>query len=196
MKLNCNSFFDGEFEYLNLNELYLKYRNLLTDTKIPSQIQFLLNQFHNNTFGGYAEDRKDIWKGTYLDKHGNYIHLGVDINVRAGTNIRCPFDAKVIDIFIDSDTQIGWGGRIILQPSEYLPYLVLAHIEPTSLVNKNYFKKGEIIGQVGTWPANGNTFQHLHVQLVKDLDINNFDGYGCVEDLSNNIDPFEMEFKI
>jgi murein DD-endopeptidase MepM/ murein hydrolase activator NlpD len=71
---------------------------------------------------------------------------------------------------------------------------VLAHLDPNSLVNKQRFNKGEVIGRVGTWPTNGNTFQHLHVQVVKKLDLTNFDGYGYIKDLPNNPNPFQFDF--
>jgi murein DD-endopeptidase MepM/ murein hydrolase activator NlpD len=202
MKLNCNSFCDGDFQYLDLNDFYLKNKTFLRDTRNPFLIQFALDSFSsfcygNITFGGYGEDRKDVWKGTYLDKDKNYIHLGIDINAKQGTPIKCPFDATVVDIFTDVDTQIGWGGRVILQQSKDLPYLVLAHIEPSSfmhLTKGENLIKGEIIGKVGTWPTNGNTFEHLHVQCVKNLNIHDFDGYGYESDLANNPDPFQTEF--
>lgn len=200
MKLDCNSFFDGEFEYLNLNEFYLKNQSSIADTKNPSLIQDALNTLGKNTYGGYGEDRKDIWKGTYMDETGKYIHLGIDINVPYETPIKCPFDLNVIHIFKDTDTKIGWGGRLILKQKPYIsgaPYLVLAHIDPKSLIISNLisnnFKKGEILGRVGTWPKNGNTFNHLHVQVVHNLDLNNFDGYGSLEDLKNNPNPFEID---
>lgn len=194
MKINCNSFFNGPFEYINLNSFYLKNKESISDTKNPFLIQIVLNSLNKNTYCGYAENRKNIWNGTYLDKNKNYIHLGIDINIRTGTEIKCPFDTKVVDIFTDTDIQIGWGGRIILQQNTDSPYLVLAHIEPTSLIKKRFFEKGEVIGHVGIWPTNGNTFQHLHVQAVYDLDLNSFDGYGYIEDLINNPNPFEIEF--
>ena len=195
MKINYNNFFSGKFEYLNLNDFYLKYKELISDTKDPSKIQKVLNCLEKSTYGGYGENRKDIWKGTYMDKKQNYIHLGIDINVPGGLAIRCPFDADVIDTFKDTDTQIGWGGRYILQRKRTLPYLILAHIEPTSLIKRQSFEKDDYIGCVGTWPTNGNTFQHLHVQAVYDLNINDFDGYGNVKDLLNNPNPFEIDFE-
>jgi len=205
MKLNCNSFFpEYKFEYLNLNEFYLKNKNRITDTKRPELIQWHLNTLHKElrekngvwteTYGGYGEYRGDIWKGTYMDNEQIYVHLGIDINAIAGSPIVCPFDAEVIDIFTDADTKIGWGGRIILRQCKTLPYLVLGHIEPDSIKHKTNFKKGEVVGEVGTWPTNGNTFQHLHVQCVYDLNINDFDGYGKPKDLLNNPNPFEVEF--
>ena len=191
MRLNCNSFFDGDFEYIDLNEFYLQNRLSITDTRNPLLIQSAVNSLGKKTYGGYGENRKDIWSGTYMDVHKTYIHLGIDINIKEGSEVRCPFDANVFDIFTDLDTQIGWGGRVILQS---IPYLVLAHLEPTSLVKKSKFSKGEVIGRVGTWPTNGNTFQHLHVQAVNNLNLTSFDGYGYEKDLSNTPNPFLIDF--
>ncbi len=197
MKLNCNSFFDGDFQYINLNELYLKNKHKIPDTKDPQQIQWELNLLYKNTYGGYGEDRKDIWKGTYMDERKNYIHLGIDITVPQGTEIKCPFDCYVENYFKDIDTKIGWGGRIIIKQSNLLPSLVLGHIDPNSLNEKKLeFKKGEIVGKVGTWPDNGNTFEHLHIQAINrgHVNINDFDGYGYYSDLIYNPNPFEVEF--
>lgn len=199
MKLSCYNFFSskfyGDFTYLNLNQFYLDNKDKIKNTKIPSQIQLELYNLRKNTYGGYGENRKDIWKGTYLDKDKKYIHLGIDINVPAGTRIECPFNCVIYDRFKDIDTKIGWGGRLILQREINQPYLILAHLNPQFLLfPSNYIRKGQILGEVGTWPTNGNTFQHLHVQAVYDLDIKNFDGYGSLEDLKNNPNPFEIEF--
>jgi len=195
MRLNCNSFFDGDFDYINLNEFYLANKVCITDAKIPSQIQDALNSLNKNTYGGWAEDRKDIWAGTYMDEKKNYIHLGIDINVKEGTEIKCPFDADLVDVFTDADTQIGWGGRLtLIDKYSSNPFLVLAHLDPNSLVVKPRFNKGDVVGKVGTWPTNGNTFQHLHVQCVYDLNLTDFDGYGKPKDLLNNPNPFEVEF--
>ena len=193
MRLNCNSFFDGDFNFINLNHFYLRHKHLIADNKNPQHLQQTLNTLGKNTYGGYAEDRRDIWHGSYLDNHQNYIHLGIDINIAAGFSIRCPFDANVVDIFTDTDTKIGWGGRLILKQNDS-PYLILAHINPTTLINKSFVKKGEYLGAVGTWPTNGNVFEHLHVQAVKHLNFNTLDGYGYVHDLHNNPDPFQIDF--
>lgn len=201
MKINCNSFFDGDFDYLNLNEFYVQNKALITDTKNPGQIQVVLNSLNKNTYGGYGENRKDIWKGTYLDDTGGYIHLGIDINAVAGTDIKAPFDCRVFQKHIDLDENIGWGGRLTLEIEEDIceaddyqnPLLVLGHIDPQSIKHTigNNIRKGEIIGKVGTWPTNGNTFQHLHVQCVCHTLI---DGYGTKRDLEQNPNPFEIDF--
>jgi murein DD-endopeptidase MepM/ murein hydrolase activator NlpD len=194
MKLNVNSFFDGSFDHLNLNDFYLLNKDKIPDSKVPSQIDVLLKQLGRNTYGGYGENRKDIWKNTYLDKSGGYIHLGVDINIPCGTEIKCPFDAEVVDVFVDQDQSIGWGGRLILTTDDRFPLLVLGHIEPSSLTSKIFVNKGDVLGVVGTWPHNGNTFEHLHVQSTYSLDFATLDGYGFYTDLSANPNPFTTEF--
>lgn len=204
MKLNCNSFFDGEFKEVNLNS-YLFYYSILNkykskDFSKPEIQQYFIKKIGYNSYGGYGENRKNIFKGTYLDKNKNYIHLGIDINVKAGTKIKCPFDAQVVDIFVDEDIGIGWGGRLILGKNKSFtfrdfkfPLLVLAHLKPEKLPIKTFIKKGEILGEVGTWPTNGNVFEHLHIQCINHCHYRNFDGYGKKEDLKNNPNPFKVE---
>lgn len=197
MKINCNSFFDGDFKYVNLNDFYLENINQIPDTKNPELFQNCLNALGELTYGGYGENRKDLWKGTYLDEGEKYTHLGIDINVRAGTPIRLPFDCYLAQVFVDMDTDVGWGTRVILETKS--PYLmVLGHLENGMydiLGNGFAKKKGEIIGKVGTWPRNGNVFEHLHVQMIKPENFKKFDGYGTVKDLIDNPNPFEVEFE-
>jgi hypothetical protein len=50
------------------------------------------------------------------------------------------------------------------------------------------------LGFVGTYPTNGNVFQHLHIQCIRPEDIYAFDGYGFKKDLKNNPNPFEVNF--
>jgi murein DD-endopeptidase MepM/ murein hydrolase activator NlpD len=196
MKISCNSFFDGKFNYLDLNHFYFHNKDIIKSSKNPKEIQNALEFFgyDSNTFGGYGENRKDVWKNTYLDATQGYIHLGIDINVRCGTPIEAPFDAIIVDSFKDTDTKIGWGGRIILEKDSSLPLLVLAHIDPTTLPESRRITKGQIIGKVGTWPTNGNTFNHLHVQCINHRNFKDFDGYGYMADLKNNPNPFLVEF--
>lgn len=205
MQLFCDDFFDipkDKFIFLNLNELYLKNKLRVRDSKDPRYLDNLitierLKDFPDSiyTYGGWGEDRKDVWKGTYLDETGEYIHLGIDINVRKFTKVTAPFDGEIIDVFTDIDTKIGWGGRLILKSNTpNTPYLVLAHLDPTSLTNRTQIKKGEILGEVGTWPTNGNTFCHLHVQCINYEPNSTFDGYGTYDDLINNPNPFNTNY--
>lgn len=199
MKINCNSFFDGySFKEINLND-FLSNRGVF-DAKHPELIQKMIDESFtegNASFGGYGENRKDMFHGTYLESTGNFIHLGIDINVHAGTPIRLPFDCYLAQVFVDTDVDVGWGTRVILETKS--PYLmVLGHLENGMydiLGNGFSKKKGEIIGKVGTWPRNGNVFEHLHVQMIKPENMKQFDGYGTIKDLIDNPNPFEVEFE-
>lgn len=200
MKLTPNSFFNGDFQEVNLN-------NLFTSVNIygnkPELMQECLDKWHdftyNHSYGGYGENRKDMWRGTYIEESKKYYHLGIDINVPAGTPIKCPFDGQVIDILKDKDLDIGWGGRIIIEShNHYIPFLILAHLNPKTITRHGFLKKGDILGKVGTWPTNGNVFEHLHIQCLDRYNNNEkfdyFDGYGFKKDLKNNPNPFNIEW--
>lgn len=197
MKITPNSFFNTveKFKVLNLNILYLCRKHEIPDPKKPEQIQNQLVKynFDHLTFGGYAEDRRDVWATTYMKETGKFIHLGVDINMEYGTEVVAPFKANVVDKFEDVDTKIGWGGRLILEHGG--KYLVLAHLAPESLTDRKVVKAGERLGSIGTWPTNGNTFHHLHVQVITHQNFKDFDGYGFRSELTYNPDPFKVDFK-
>lgn len=193
MKLHCKSFFPDlqNFREIHLNKFW-KYH---CEDNRPASIERELGKLRCNTFGGYGENRKDIWSGTYLDEQKNYTHLGIDINVTAGTPIYCPFTCGFIEFLKDKDQDIGWGMRLILERKNCPYYLVLAHLDPSYLPNVCYKKyKGDLLGFVGAAPTNGNVFSHLHIQCIKIENVNNFDGYGFRRDLKNNPNPFQIEF--
>lgn len=197
MKLIPNSFFQSrrEFRYLHLNNFYILFKDEIPDPKNPEQIQKALSSrlyLDHEAYGGYGEDRRNIWADTYMKKTGKFIHLGVDINMKVGTPVLAPFDCQIVDKFEDKDTEIGWGGRLILERNGKL--LLLGHLDPASLTSKSSVSQGEQLGVIGTWPTNGNTFQHLHVQVIKGNDFSNLDGYGFKSDLQDNPNPFEVEF--
>ena len=129
MKLTPNSFFDfsDEFKYLDLNSFYLKYRNEMSDPRKPQLIQWALakRDLDALVYGGYSEDRKDVWANTYMKETGKFVHLGVDIIMPYETPVFVPFDARLVDIFRDKDEKIGWGGRVILEKNK--KHLVLGH---------------------------------------------------------------------
>ena len=185
----------SNFIPINLNQFYLQNKDKITDTKNPAQINDLLRSLPYDTIGGYGEDRKDIWRGTYLDKTQQYVHLGVDINTVRHTLVYAPLTATVIDVFHDKDTKIGWGGRIILQSGKNAPYVIMAHLNPDTITVKvgDFINEGYYIGQIGTYPSNGNTFEHLHLQLRLTDDFDTMDGYGSYTDLVNNPCPFTTE---
>lgn len=192
ISLNDLSFVPREYVPININQFYIANKPRIPSVKDPQYINKELKRVcgFNVGVGGYGEDRSDVWSGTYLDKNENYIHLGVDINFKEGTCICSPCDGELIETFTDTDTKMGWGGRIIIRHKKSSPFILFAHLRPTGLTDRKRIKKGDVLGQVGTWPENGNTFEHLHLQFRNSDDFENMDGYGTKLDLINNPCPF------
>lgn len=192
MKLTPHSFFKGYFRDINLN-LFFKYTDAGNNTDVQ---QAELNKLGFNTFGGYGEHRGDMFKDTYLEKGKKFTHLGIDINLSKGTLVYCPFDCEVVDLLIDKDIDIGWGVRVVLKKRDCEFLLVIGHLELDFIYpfRQKRFHENTILAKVGSRPTNGNVFEHIHVQAIKEENLKNFDGYGQIEDLINNPNPFEIEW--
>lgn len=122
------------------------------------------------SYGGYLEDRRHVWAGSYLDRTGNYIHLGLDLNAPSGTLVAATCQARVMLIDTDSDQAGGWGTRIFLAPSQpdREPLLLIyAHIRAVRCQVGQTVLPGEIVAAVDDPPSNGNWYPHLHVQAIR-----------------------------
>lgn len=188
---------DASWGYLNLNQVALDWvrahhirasePNLLL---VPAECASVIRAAHvergiDVSYGGWLEDRRDIWRGSYLDKQRTYIHLGVDFNVPAGTQVAATHKARVV--LIDSDVEEGgWGTRVVLRPhNPALPLLIYAHLDPdTKLRLADVVSPGTVFARVGKPPENGGWFPHLHVQCVTDeAALRDLDGYCDERDL-------------
>ena len=49
----------------------------------------------DHSWGGWLEDRAHLWRGHYLPE-GCAIHLGIDLNVPAGTTVLAPVSGEVM----------------------------------------------------------------------------------------------------
>ena len=176
--------------------------NPFLDPEMCDQMIKDVHQKYNLDFsyGGWMEDRSFLWKGSYLDQYNTYIHLGMDINVSAQTEVASLFDGEVILVDDDFPEQGGWGPRIIIKNITESIYLLYAHLDRDIKVRAgDLVKKDQIIAKVGKAPQNGNWFQHLHVQLIteeywkemqKDGLFSELDGYGTAEDVEINKQRF------
>lgn len=127
------------------------------------------------TYGGFGENRSFIWRDSYI-QHGNFIHLGVDVNVPELTAIHCPVDAKLIEVFIDNEQNGGWGGRVLVETAKGL--VLFAHLKVSDNIQKDIIKD-TYLGYVAPPSINGGWFPHLHLQALNNiLELNNLDGYG------------------
>lgn len=143
------------------------------------------------SYGGWLEDRRALWRGSYLDEDHRYLHLGIDVNVPAGTSIALPRRSAVVRVDDDHPEPYGWGSRLILRPEGMETVLILAHLSPDIRIGPgDTLEAGELVGRVGDHPRNGGWFPHLHVQLVElrhfeillANGLRDLDGYGLPED--------------
>jgi len=206
-----------ELVSVNLNDLVRDYFKIhpekdtveyRLDPRIQQMIIDKLYPVLDNVcvYGGWMENRKDLWKGTYMDKDSRYVHLGIDLMADAESSAHSPLSGIVEDIFIDKDVDVGWGGRIILRPfDDKLPLLVLGHLEPKIFpFLGNTVKPGDFLGKIGKPPTNGNVFEHIHLQAIsrefaEEIDFNYgmLDGYGVAGDIKlarNNPDPLSFSW--
>jgi hypothetical protein len=201
------------FGYVNLNMeaaqwcasknfKYDRKNNPLLDPKVSQE---MVDDTHKKyaldlSYGGWMEDRNILCSGTYLEKTGAFIHLGVDINVPAGTEVATDFKASVVKIDDDYPEEGGWGPRVILKHSTLPIYMIYAHLDrEIKCTVGDVLEKGHIFAKVGKPPYNGGWFTHCHIQSISseyydELEKNDswqrLDGYGSTEEIGLNAERF------
>lgn len=182
---------------VNLNSLYVEAVGGLPPDDSPALdpkwCEEMMAKLHADlgvdlTYGGYMEDRTDLWSGSYLTlRHEKtpIIHLGVDYNVPEGSPVYLPAESKLILLEADGDQEGGWGGRAIyrsLTPydGDRHLYTIYAHLHKLEGRVGEVRGKGEVVGVVAPVEKNGGWYPHLHVQCM--FDYTPFvDGYGPAE---------------
>ncbi|MEB8330705.1 aminotransferase class III-fold pyridoxal phosphate-dependent enzyme [Flavobacteriaceae bacterium KMM 6897] len=125
--------------------------------------------------GGYLEPRP-IYTSEAYDKIGNKgresrsIHLGIDFWLPALTPVHALFDGEVVAAVNDAGDK-EYGGLVILKhkEDELEFYTLYGHLTVFSaLKNKigDTLKVGDVIGELGSYPENGNWAAHLHFQVM------------------------------
>ena len=163
----------------------------------PEDCQKLLVAVHEKyniiwSHGGYGEDRSRLWHDTYLDQLEAWHHLGIDINVPAGTELISPVSGKVIVSDHDNDhpnapQEHGWGHRLIIHPWESRYALIMAHLsDDTRRKVGDLVKRWDQLWTIGNPIQNGGWFEHFHVQaiamehleeLIQNWELHKLDGY-------------------
>jgi murein DD-endopeptidase MepM/ murein hydrolase activator NlpD len=148
-------------------ELFRAGANPLLD---PAVCQSMIDEVHRRcgvawSYGGYLENRSNLWRGSYLEATGNFLHLGVDCTAPQGTRVAVDFPAKVILVDHDPDRDGGWGTRVFLASNG--PVFVYAHLQQVRVEPGQALAPGEVFAEVGGPPENGNWFAHLHVQAIR-----------------------------
>jgi 4-aminobutyrate aminotransferase-like enzyme len=103
------------------------------------------------------------------------IHLGIDIFLKPGIPVYAPIDGR-IHSFKNNNPPYANGPTIVLEhdagETGHKFYTLFSHLSEPSLVGltkDKAIKKGDFIGKVGSYPANGGWPPHLHFQLIMDM---------------------------
>lgn len=183
--------------YINMNDFYARARpkkdgkSIYLDPSLTGRFLAALHKSQNAeySFGGYLEDRADLWNGSYMDED-RAVHLGIDVNAPAGTLVASARPATVAKIIHDPDQDGGWGSVIIFEldaPVGNISHFIYAHLSPDILVKSgDRVSPGQGVAKLGDPQVNGGWYEHLHIQamtkeawdLVRDRnDMGAFDGY-------------------
>jgi 4-aminobutyrate aminotransferase-like enzyme/Ser/Thr protein kinase RdoA (MazF antagonist) len=130
-------------------------------------------------FGRYDEVRS-IYCAPQFATSGNptderrTVHLGIDLFVEPGANIRAPLDGEVY-LLARNDAPLDYGPLVILKHAAeagdefFTLYGHLAGNSVGKLRDRQKIAKGEAFAQVGTIEENGGWPPHLHLQIILDL---------------------------
>ena len=160
----------------------------------PHLCQQMVAEFHRAlgvdwSYGGYLEDRRHLWRGSYLTARGGFLHLGVDFNVPQGTKVATVEESLVMLVDEDTDHDGGWGGRVFLKPtraSDSRIVQIFAHLQAVCVRPGDRLSPGSVLAEVGGPPHNGNWYPHLHLQAIRESHFqevflerfHELDGYG------------------
>ncbi|MFX0558194.1 peptidoglycan DD-metalloendopeptidase family protein [Maribacter sp. CXY002] len=162
---------------LSINNGSLKVFDITDPVACQVYIDEVLEQKKGKVaYGGYLEQRN-----LYADK-SNFnaanglkrdIHLGVDFWCDAHTEVITPIDG-VVHSFKNNAVSGDYGPTIVLRHDEGIHtfFSLYGHLSLASLddlFEGKVFKKGSVLGALGTPDINVNYAPHLHFQLIKDM---------------------------
>lgn len=150
----------------------------LTDSKAFEE--FVENYFSVSqakvAYGGYLEhrnlyQRSTVFKDINIEERN--IHIGLDLWIKAGTPVLAALDGTIHSF--QNNLALGdYGPALILEHhiEGFTFYTLYGHLSLESLDEKvegQVVHKGEVIGQLGAPPVNGDYAPHLHFQIIADL---------------------------
>jgi 4-aminobutyrate aminotransferase-like enzyme len=164
----------GSLEYGDLAEI--------RDTKAFSQI--VANRLHADGIS-VGVGRYDEARLVYREEHSTSdsvdtpesptIHLGMELFVPSGSQVLAPLDGVIHSLQDNSGFRQN-GPTIVLEHTvkegTLTFYTLYAHLSPDSLDAHSVGKrvcKGDLIGQVGEAPSNGDWPPSVHFQLISDI---------------------------
>jgi 4-aminobutyrate aminotransferase-like enzyme/Ser/Thr protein kinase RdoA (MazF antagonist) len=121
--------------------------------------------------GRYGEERP-IYRGPqYKDQDGRSrtVHLGCDLFLPAGANVRSPF-AGVVEERANRALPYDYGGVLLIRHDGF--WTLHGHLDPETIAHWNAgdpVQAGQVIAQMGAPEVNGGWEPHLHLQLFTHL---------------------------
>src|SRR5262245_31506883 len=124
--------------------------------------------------GPWGEERpvysSDAFQSVFAPGERRSVHLGLDLFAPAGSNVRTPLDATVVDLF-ETDLPLDYGHAVLLrhEPEEHAFYSLWGHLSAKTVRDRTVGERlnaGDVIGQFGAPHENGNWQPHVHIQLI------------------------------
>lgn len=185
---------------LSINNQHLREIDITSPVAMEAYVQSLIKTKGGEVaYGGYLEvrnlyQRSKHFKDSSQPLAERNIHLGVDIWVKAGTDVLAVLDGEVHS-FANNTFHGDYGPTIILkhtiQDLEF--YTLYGHLSLLSIPNLEmgqHFKQGEKIGEIGDASINGDYAPHLHFQVILDMGkyFGDFPGVSSKEDIDHYMD--------
>ncbi len=162
---------NGRWGKLDLEKESKKTKNV--NFSDPVECEKWLKSVHKKkkidfSYGGFLENRENLWKNHYNSKKQIFIHEGMDFNVPVNTEVFLFEEGEVVEIIREPKLNGGWGNAAVFWMPKTGRYVIFAHMKKKLFVKKKkFYKKGQRIGFVGSHCENGNYFPHLHIQIMK-----------------------------
>lgn len=171
------------WERVNLDTEYQKLDGL--NMKHVIDQERLLLQVSNGgsvyTWGGFGEDRSELWKGFEPDR-ARMIHLGIDFNnLPYAQLVASIIDGTVVDIWNDPSAFNGWGIRVMIRSANTRYVYLYGHLAPTKVQVGDIVSAGQIVSHLAPPDRNGGWFPHLHLQVMTDEYLDGFSSYRDVD---------------
>lgn len=125
--------------------------------------------------GPWGEERpvytSDAFASTLAKGTRRALHLGLDLFLPAGANVRTPLPGRVVDIYV-TDAPLDYGHAILLEhtPRPDVTFFSLwGHLSAASARARKVGESllaGDVVGQMGDNTENGGWQPHVHLQLV------------------------------